>query len=106
MTEYLYETNGNGEEITTGASIDLKTLHQELGFIPHPGGLCENPDRQQAIWIALAKNLKANKLRGIPHIRNWIGTNIGYYNDDTEFVSTAEDDEIDINASRYFVFWA
>lgn len=105
MTELLYKDDENGREVQVGASIDLKTLHQEIGYIPHPREVCNNPRPQQEIWIALAKHFEENKLQGIPGILSWIGTNIGYYNDDNEFVSTAEDKEIDINESRYYVFW-
>ena len=88
---------------STGASIDLITLQKELGYVPHPAGLCENPGPQQEIWIALAKNSK-NKLTDIPGILNWTGTNIGYYEGD-EFVCTVEDDEIDPEDSKFYVFW-
>lgn len=101
MTELL--TNEDGK--IYGASIDLNTLHNDLGYVPHPAGLCENPAPQQEIWISLTKNLENKKsLRTIPHILDWTGTNIGYYDIDG-FTSTAEDKEVDIEESRFYVFW-
>lgn len=107
------------EEFVCGASMDLKTLHEELGRIPHPLGICNNPSIQQELWIAFSKHNKQNgervPLRGhefsIPGILNWVGTNIGFYDHDHEyanengFVCTVEDDEVDIDKSRFFIFW-
>ena len=108
-TELLYDDIYNEEtddysENIIGASIDLRTLHEDLGYIPHPAELCNNPDPQQEIWISLSKNLEDKKLTTIPHILYWTGTNIGFY-DAEEFNSTAEDDEISLDDDRFFVWW-
>lgn len=109
------------EEYICGASIDLQTLFDELGYIPHPSSMCNNPPVQQEVWITLTKHNEQDgkriPLRGhelsIPGILSWIGTNIGFYDHDHEhedanengFVCTVENDTIDMEESRFFVFW-
>ena len=107
MTELLYGENEHEEEIITGASIDLEILHKDIGYIPHPKGVCENPAPQQEIYISLMKNLDKEKhrIRDIPGILNWVGTNIGYYDEDGDFVSGVEDNEVDPETNRFYVFW-
>ena len=108
MTKLHYDLDHEtDEEILTGASIDLETLHDDMGYIPHPRGLCENPAPQQELWISLTKNLEdKSNLRIIPSILEWHGTNIGYYDDDGDFISVVEDeDECDPERDRFYVFW-
>ena len=115
--DYNHETD---EDIIVGASMDLKTLYEELGYVPHPLGIRNNIGIQQELWITFSKHNKQNDkrvpLRGhkfsIPQILNWTGTNIGFYDHDHEyanengFVCTAEDDEIQIDESRFFIYWS
>lgn len=108
------------EEYIDGASIDLETLYDEMGEIPHPRSICNNPPIQMEIWIALSKHNtdddgKRVPLRGhersIPGILNWIGSNIGFYDDDHEFanergfVCTADWNNIELTKSRLFIYW-
>ena len=72
MTKLHYDLDHEtDEEILTGASIDLETLYKDMGYIPHPQRLCENPAPQQELWISLTKNLEdKSNLRTIPGIKN------------------------------------
>ena len=92
---------------TRGASIDLTSLHNDMGAIPHPEALRENIGRLQELWCSLVKNLDSpNKLTTIPSVTYWQSTNIGHYDDDGDFVSVVEDEsECDIERDRFFVFW-
>lgn len=103
--EYDYDPETD-EEIIHGASIDLPTLHKEIGYIPNPMGLRDNPSPQMDIWIALQKHLKEKDFR-IPHILKWIGTDLGFYNDYEEFESIVENDEPDVEFEEclFFVYW-
>ena len=110
-TQLLYR-NDNPKNKTRGATIGLMTLYDEMGAVPHPRSLCNNPGRLQEVWIALTKNYKGdNKLQAIPHILDWHGTDIGYYGFDDYtgedgFVSVAEDEnERPDEDTRFYVFW-
>ena len=79
-------------------SIDLNEIHAAFGYVPHPEAFrnfLANPN-----VLAKVVNEQADVSIGIMDI---VGMQIGYYNDDDELVSTADDANI-TDESSYWVW--
>lgn len=103
-TDLIMEDNKS-----VGASIDLRLIAKELGYVPHPKSICEDIATQQELWLAFTKHVKKKDgrkygLRAIPSHMFWTGTNIGYY-EGNEFTCTAEEDTVDPQKSKFYIFW-
>ena len=94
-------TNPKNSRENIGVKIGLMTLFNTLGHVPHPESLCENPQRQAELELALHKlNIQ------IPDFFHWTSTDIGYYDEDKNFISEAElEDEKPNEETQFYIWW-
>ena len=112
MNIYLkYDINGDN---VIGAELNLNFLGTELGFIPHPQSVSNNPGLLQELATLICRECRDEErfnMREVMDYFSWQSTLIGYQDDDFDWIDDSEpaspfsnENEFD-EYSMFHVWW-